>query len=158
MGKIEDQKVNNILAAITLEEYSKPALIYASFLSKKLNASLYILNVVNKRAIEAASIYNRLVGSSVPVEMEEYKKLLIQFAKDKVNEILKENELSNIKAEIAIKIGEPVEEIIKYINENNIDLGVLARSGREKDMKLIKKTGSVADNIFRNASIPILFI
>lgn len=156
MEKI-DLEINNILAAITFTEYSIPAIYHASFLCYKLNASLHILNVVNQRDIEAAAMYTRLIGST-PVNVEEYKKVLIQSRKDKVNEILQEKNLSHITSEIVINIGDPAEEILKFINENNIDLGVLAKSGREKEGQFLAKTGSVADKVFRNSSIPILFI
>lgn len=150
-------QVNNILVAITFTKYSKPVFYYASYLCDKLGASLIVLNVINQRDIDAAAVYTRLIGSQ-PVNVEQYKEQLIQYRKNRANEVLEEIGLSHIKRETIIKIGDPAEEILGYIRENNIDLGILGKSGSEKEQQFPSKAGSVADKVFRHSTIPILYV
>lgn len=62
----------------------------------------------------------------------------------------------SIKARGTVVVGYPAEEILKYIDENNIDLMMLATHGRSGIRRW--GLGSVADKIIHEANIPVWLV
>ena len=75
--------------------------------------------------------------------------MAIKYVEDRV-------EAAGLEAEGIIVEGHPAEEIIKYAEENSIDLivmGTLGKSGLDKFL-----LGSLADKVIRNSKIPVIAV
>lgn len=54
--------------------------------------------------------------------------------------------------------GDPAEEIIKVVGENNVDLIVMAKRRKLKGVKKLLSLGSVSRKIVENVTCPVLLI
>jgi nucleotide-binding universal stress UspA family protein len=53
-----------------------------------------------------------------------------------------------------IAVGDPAEEILKFIEKEGIDMVVMARSGRKNRFQF----GSVTDKVLKNATVPVTVV
>lgn len=90
----------------------------------------------------------RLVPEAVGKEEEQAQKYL-----DKIAKML---EAKGVKVRTEVLIGKPAEEIIIYANKTKCGLIVMASHGRSGISRWAH--GSVADQVFRAADVPILMI
>src|SRR5690606_33124739 len=65
-------------------------------------------------------------------------------------------EACGYEVELAVRFGEPVEEILNYIDSTSIDLIAMTTHGRSGIGRLL--FGSVAAELMRNANVPILLL
>jgi nucleotide-binding universal stress UspA family protein len=71
-----------------------------------------------------------------------------------LNQILKKIAYPPEKSRYIIKIGHPVEKLLKIALEENVDLMVMGVKGRT-DLEHVL-VGSVAEKVFRRSPVPIL--
>ncbi len=92
-----------------------------------------------------------------------------EFEKDRINEILNweektakkrleqtcEKYLNSCPLYIKhIAIGDPAQEILKLIDKENVDMVVMATSGRKGNFRF----GSVAEKVVKNSKVPVVTI
>lgn len=85
------------------------------------------------------------INNSVKKEMHKYL--------DGIVERLKR---SDIKAHHVILFGKPAESLIEYVNDNHIDLVIMATHGRSGITRWF--WGSIAEKVLRAVTAPILLI
>jgi nucleotide-binding universal stress UspA family protein len=134
--------MKKVLVPIDFAEASDAALIYARNLAKTFGADLHVMHVMenlflrpmanNPMAIEAG-IANRLA------------------------ERITDDDRKNLHA-IAVmrKSDTPAEEIVRYAEEEKVDLIVMGTHGRVKVAHLLM--GSVAEKVVRTAPCPVLTV
>jgi nucleotide-binding universal stress UspA family protein len=61
-----------------------------------------------------------------------------------------------VETRVELVVGEPAEEILRYANENNIDLILMATHGRSGIKRWV--LGSVADRVLRASSVPVWLV
>jgi nucleotide-binding universal stress UspA family protein len=153
-------KINKILVGVDFSEQSPKVLLYASTLAEKTDAEIIVLSVINQRNIDAAVVYSRLVGAKAigakAIGVESFTKMEFDRRKARIKELLEEAGLSNIKQETKIRVGHPYKEILKAIQEFNIDLIVLGTRGKTSHEDYAVLTGSVAERVFRHSPVPVL--
>ena len=147
--------IKKILVGIDFSTQSKQTFLYASSLADKTGAKMIVLSVINQRDIDAASVYSRLVGKTA-ISVEEFTKQEIERRKTRVDQVLKEIGLADIERKTIIKVGHPYEEILKAINELDIDLVVMGTRGETAHDKYSILTGSVAERVFKHSPVPVL--
>jgi nucleotide-binding universal stress UspA family protein len=59
-----------------------------------------------------------------------------------------------VTAQTFLRIGNPVDEILTFVTENNVDLIVMGTHGRSGVAKML--AGSVTERVIRAADIPVL--
>ncbi len=142
-------KFKKILLPTDFSDESLYAMSYAVDLAKMFNAKLVMMHVIYD--IEKASNLHIPHPSITELyqDLENHaKRNLDSFGID-LREGLKE-------VETVVKRGIPYEEIIKFANENNVDLiiiGTLPRSGVERFF-----VGSTTQRVIRNAPCPVLVV
>ena len=115
----------NMLVAIDGSEHSKKALEFACDLANKHAAYLTILHV----AYNTAQSHTMVLGTSAmsyqgdPKELDEVAQVVI----DAAREIADEAGCRDTYFEV--KQGIPTEQILKYSNDNNIDLVIVGSRG-----------------------------
>lgn len=142
-------KFQKILLPTDFSDESLYALSYAVDLAKLFNSRLYLMHVIYD--IEKAS------NLHIPhPSLTELYKDLEAHAKRNLDSFAP-GILEDFKnTEIVVKRGLPYEEIIKFANENSIDLiiiGTLPRSGIERFF-----VGSTTQRVIRNAPCAVLIV
>lgn len=134
--------MKKVLVPIDFAEASDAALIYARNLAKTFGADLHVLHVMenlflrpmanNPAAIEAG-IANRLT------------------------ERITDDDRQNLHAVAVMRKSDtPAEEIVRYAEQEHVDLIVMGTHGRVKMAHLLM--GSVAEKVVRTAPCPVLTV
>ncbi len=149
------EDIKRLLACVDLSDFSKTTLEHAILLSKRLEAEIIVLHVLNVRDIEAV----RMASEYFPevVNMENYiddKKRQRYHQVDAMIHNDFPEEHPNMK--ILVQIGNPVEEILDVIQSENIDLVVMANKGKSNLTRTF--FGSIAEKIFRHSPVPVVSI
>jgi nucleotide-binding universal stress UspA family protein len=135
------------------------ALKHAIFIAKASSAKIIELHIVEKilyyPATYALADSERVkLAKSIDEANEEIKKEMeIEMAKKL--EKCKEN---NIETELIVVTGNPAEEIIKVVDEKNVDLIVMSKRRKLKGVKRLLSLGSVSRKIVENVKCPVLLI
>lgn len=136
---------------------SKTALKAAAFavdLAKQLKASIVALCVIDKRLYVAQSGFAAKTTKQTPETIEEY---LNDAARGYAEEIKKLCDQNGIDVRISIKMGYPVEEIVKEARKIKAQMIVMGSRGRSALSATV--LGSVSYGIIHNdKSIPVLIV
>ena len=137
----------NILIATDGSEYTKKAVDHGIELANNNGAKIHAIYVIDTSAY-----------GSIPLSapMEYAYSLLRQEGDMAIKYVTDRAEAAGLEAEGIIVQGHPAEEIIKYAEENSIDLivmGTLGKSGLDRFL-----LGSVADKVIRNSKIPVIAV
>ncbi len=136
-----------ILIATDGSEHTKNAVNYGIDLAKNTGAKLHAIYVVDTAAF--ASIPMDAAWESMYELLKQEGDEATKYVADKALEESLEVERSTIE-------GHPAEEIIKYAENNSINLivmGTLGKSGLDRFL-----LGSVAEKVVRNSKIPVLVV
>jgi nucleotide-binding universal stress UspA family protein len=57
-----------------------------------------------------------------------------------------------------VVIGDPLQEILKTVKEEGIDLVILASRGRGADKRGDRAFGGVADKVIKNSPVPVMIV
>ena len=148
MKKKISTKIKKILWATDLSKESKACLPYIKFLSEKLktkNHALYILPKFSDWVYEAAFFSSDdLIGEIEKTKQKAMKKII--------------NYSIKIGVSLKTKILEGIasEEIIKYSNENDVDLVFAGRRGVSEIEQIL--IGSTTSRLVRNSDTPIFVV
>lgn len=148
-------EIKKILVGIDFSKQSKELFLYASGLADKTDAEMVVLSVLNQRDIDAAVVYSRIIGATA-ISIEQFTSMELEKRKTSMDELLGKANLSNIKKETVIRVGQPYKEILKAIEEFNIDLVVMGARGKTAHEEYAILTGSAAERVFRHSPVPVL--
>ena len=136
-----------VLIATDGSEYTKKAIDYGIELAINTGAKLQAIYVVDTGGYKSIPL-------SAP---QEYAYSILRQEGDMAIKYVADSaEAAGLEAEGIIVEGHPAEEIIKYAEENSIDLiviGTLGKSGLDRFL-----LGSVADKVIRNSKIPVIAV
>jgi nucleotide-binding universal stress UspA family protein len=142
-------EIKSILFPTDFSDESSHALEYAVDLAKRYGAKLYLLHVIH-------AIYN-VTGWYVPhTSLNEIYKDLEKSAQKELERYDLE-ELRSLKdIERRVLTGVPHEVIVKFVNDNKIDLIVMGSHSRKGIDRVL--FGSTASQIVRFAPCPVLTV
>ena len=142
-------KIQKILWPTDLSENAAAALPYVTSLSQTYGAEIHILYVL-KEYVEFGASY----GYYDPADYEKMR----QWEKDTANKRLDElceKFLNSCPLYIRhLSVGNPAKEILNFIENEKIDLVIMAGRGTESHFQI----GSVVDKVMRCATAPILIV
>jgi nucleotide-binding universal stress UspA family protein len=152
-------EIKKILISISFSsEYSKDHFSYAAHLAKKMGAELIALSVLNQGDIDSAAVYSRLVGAET-IKVNDLANMEIERRKKRIEVVLNEIGLADIERTVIMKVGDPFEEILKAIDEFDVDIVVVGTSGTlTKDERFNVLRGSVTEKVFKHSPVPVLSI
>jgi nucleotide-binding universal stress UspA family protein len=149
---------NKILLPTDGSENSKKANRHALWIADKTNAEIVILYVVEPHFPRIAT---SLPISTLPTPNEYFYeeirtegKQIIDGFKQELEDAKCKGKCIDVKLKTIIKEGKPSIEILKVINEENIDLVVIGASGRHGLDRFV--LGSVTERVVREAKKPVL--
>lgn len=142
--------IKKILFATDFSECAKAAQDYAAALAEQFQAELHVLHVMPDIAMMMPDPGTAL---SLP---QNYLLDLKTEAQKSLDKLLPDASKRGISAVRNVRMGNPFVEIVKYAEENGIDLIVVGTHGRGALMHLL--LGSVAEKIVRKAKCPVLSV
>lgn len=138
-----------ILYPIDLSESSAKIAPYVRAMAGKFESKIFILF--------AARAFEYYSSMYVPhPSISRFEKEVIDGAEKRLYEFVDEHfgDFSNTRA--VVVAGDASEEIIKYIEEHNIDLVIMGTHGRKGMDKII--FGSVAERVLKTSPVPVMVV
>ena len=139
-------EVNKVLWPTDFSSSAEKALPYVTDLTQKYGAEIHVLYVIEDIA-HHQSWYGDFDRSHVDKLMEWADKS----AKKRLDQVC-EKYLDSCPLYIKhIAVGDPAQEILKLIDNEGVDLVVMASHGQKGDYRF----GSVADKVLKNSPVPV---
>jgi len=146
--------ISKILLPSDGSKTAKSAARYAVDLAKQLKASIIALSVIDKRSFITQTVSAAKTARHNIQPIDDY---LREAAEGYAGEIKKLCNKSGVAAKISIKIGHPVEEIVKEARRSKANLIVMGSRGRSALSATV--LGSVSYGVLHNdKGIPTLIV
>lgn len=142
-------RINKILVPIDFSIHSKNALNYAVKLAHIYQSGLQLLHVVEEKI--HPSFY--LSGKN---SIFDFMPDIISMSTDYIQKMLQETQGARLQNEIHIVEGNPARDIIKFAEENETDLIVIATHGLTALEHFF--LGSVTEKVVRRVSCPVFTV
>src|SRR5258708_39118899 len=145
------QNVKKILAPIDFSEISMEAMRGAMELAKGIGAEVHLVHII--------APHHHFIPLPLATNAEQSRELvreaaMLEQAEEELKRI-KKDEFGDSKNVVTFaEVGHPVQKLIDYAKENEIDLIMLATHGRSGAEHLL--SGSVTEKIVRNAPCSVL--
>jgi nucleotide-binding universal stress UspA family protein len=146
--------ISKILVPSDGSKTAQKAAVYAIDLAKQLKASIVVLSVIDKRSLIAKTVSASETARHTIEPIEDY---LREAAEGYAGEIKKLCDKNGVTSKISIKMGHPVEEIVKEAKRSKANLIVMGSHGRSALSATV--LGSVSYGVIhKDTSIPILIV
>jgi nucleotide-binding universal stress UspA family protein len=142
--------IDKIMVPIAFTPYSAGILDYAAGLAESTGAELCIVNVINDRDLDAV---NKITSFGYKVDSDKYIKIIKKERRDGIAEMSDHLTLPEGRLSFSFLIGDPSEELLRFVIESEIDMVVMGI--RSRDIKHLF-AGSVAERLFRRCPVPIV--
>jgi nucleotide-binding universal stress UspA family protein len=138
-----------ILYPVDLSESSAKIVPYVQSVAKKFEAKIFILF--------AARAFDYFTGMYVPYpSISRFEKEVIEGAEKRLYEFVDEHFSEFADTKTVVVAGDASEEIINYIEDQNIDLVIMGTHGRKGMDKII--FGSVAERVLKTSPVPVMVV
>jgi len=155
-------KISTILYATDLGENTRPVFRHAISQARKNDAHIVMVHVVEPLSESAMSVINTYLPHD---ETEKSHKTAMQDILGSMQKRLEdfcadELDAANVRSsrvkEILVVGGHPSEELLRIVEERNVDMIVMGRSARS----LLGSTimGSTVRRVTKHASVPVLMV
>jgi nucleotide-binding universal stress UspA family protein len=139
----------NILFPVDLSETSPKIVPFVSSIADKYDSTVHTLFV--------ARIFQHFTSIYVPhPSITIFENEIFEGAQKSLFEFCEEHFKKTDRIKTVVVKGDPAEEILNYINKEDIDLLIMGTHGRKGLDKVM--FGSVAEKISKTASVPIMLI
>jgi nucleotide-binding universal stress UspA family protein len=143
--------IKKIMVALGFSEYAEGIFNYADMLAAKLGAELIVANIINARDVEAVTV---ITNMGYELDPERYISELKEERRSAFEAIAKKASLAQDSIKLVLQVGNPIDELLKIIQDQNVDLVVMGVKGRT-DLEHIL-IGSVAEKLFRRAPVTVI--
>lgn len=142
-------EIKKILFPYDLSENAAKILPYVLSISEVYNSTIYLLHVVHDLQ-KWGKVY-------IPhPSMDVFQKEAIEGAEKAMDRVCEEQFEGRTNPQRRIVSGDPVTEILKTIESEDIDLVIMGTHGRKGLEHVIM--GSVAENVVRNSPVPVMTV
>jgi universal stress protein A len=140
-----------ILLCTDFSDNSKPARKYAVDYAKAFNAELMIFHVINSSRIGYPSL-----EEGIPVDIRSALSDIQQSVEKALDFVASECRKEVGQVQTSVRIGTPAREIVRFAEEESVDLIVTGTHGWTGFKHLIM--GSTSENVVRTARCPVLTV
>lgn len=142
---------NKLLVAVAFSPYTEGIFRYAARLADRLNAEMVVASIINERDVAAV---RRIADMGYDVDGEHYVGDIQKERLDTINKLVEDCGLARERMRTIIKVGNPVNELLKIIVSEEIDLVIMGVRGRTNLEHVL--VGSVAEKIFRRSPVTVV--
>jgi nucleotide-binding universal stress UspA family protein len=153
--------IAKIMVGCDLSSYAKATLGYAAKLADKLAAELIIVNVINKKELDAIlkvaeGQFDRNIEKYVAKSAEEYVKRVEKERTQELEKLINEVGCGHLSIRKIFRVGIPFQELIKVIQYEKADMMVMGQKGRGDLADVL--FGSNAEKVFRRCPVSLLSV
>ncbi len=148
---------NTILVPHAGSPAGDEALKHAIHIAKSNSAKIIILHVLEDLPNLPLLLHQDQI-EQIKQQMNEVTETMKKAIEPEMAERIKSCEKEGIKSEIKIVTGFPEDAIMEIVNNQEIDMIVMAKRRKLKGIKRLMTLGSVSRKIIEHVSCPILLI
>jgi universal stress protein A len=142
--------LRRILVPVDFSPHAEQALRYGAALAEKFGAELHLVHVFQDLAIYQTEVVSGAPPILPPIEQ------LTASARGELERLVRAKNLQRLDVHAEVVEGSPVEEVVDYARDKDIDLIVLGTHGRGWLAHAL--LGSVAEKVVRKAPCPVLTV
>ena len=143
----------HILIASDGSEHAMRAAKYAAELSKKFDAKLTLITVLDPPAVLPSNVMEMWAAVDITPMMEQAEKMQDAIEKH-TQEVLTQEGITDLKC--IREVGHPVDMIINVAGRESVDLIVMGSRGLGGLQSFL--LGSVSERVLRHAHCPVLIV
>jgi nucleotide-binding universal stress UspA family protein len=153
--------ITKIMVGCDCSKYSEETLAYAAGLASKLQASLIIINVINKKEIDtilkvAEGQFDRTIEKYVEKSVDDYVRRVKAERGQQLEKLIEDVGCAHLPIRKIFKIGTPFQELIQAMEEEKAELMVIGSKGHGDISGVL--FGSQAEKMFRRCPVPLLSV
>lgn len=154
--------IKKILHCTDLSEHARQSFAYAASIANRFGASITILHVLEDTSEYRDNLIINILGKEKWEEIRrQNEQETIERLKEEIQKFCREVSenmpaCNFITDQIIVKIGNPVEEILKQVKATNCDLVVMGARGHGVLVDAV--LGSVSRRVLRRCDKPILIV
>jgi universal stress protein A len=142
--------IRRILFPTDFSEPAQHAQQYAAALAERFGAELHVLHVIPPIPASASESPSSWAAPQFDPQIE------IDAMKEKLTRELGSDGKTKFQTIHAVEMGFAVDEILKYVNHNEIDIVIVGTHGHTGLSRLL--LGSVAEKLVRSCTCPVLTV
>ncbi|MGW8193909.1 MAG: universal stress protein [Desulforhopalus sp.] len=148
-----DRKIHNVLVCVDFSDYTAMVMEYVVELAKDWQILVY--SVINERDVNIVDTVTRYVPGNVNVAdyIENLKQEREAMVRELIGRYLPE---AGSNVTLAIDVGIPSEQILKIIEDREVDLVIMANKGKGSITRVL--FGSAADKVFKHSPVPVISV
>lgn len=143
--------INKLLVAVAFSPYTEGIFDYATQLAARLNADLVVASIINERDVSAV---RRVADMGYEVDGEHYVGDVKKERRENLEKMVSDGGFAPERISTVIRVGNPVDELLKIIVSEEIDMVVMGMKGRT-DLEHAF-VGSVAEKLFRRSPVAVV--
>jgi nucleotide-binding universal stress UspA family protein len=144
-------ETKKIMVALAFSEYAEGIFGYAAALAKKLDAELIVASIINSRDVQAVGTISSM---GYDVDSEKYIASIRSERQSQLEKFINANAFPSDKIKTVMRVGDPVDELLKTAVKEDVDMIVMGIKGRTNLEYMF--VGSVAEKMFRRSPVPIV--
>ena len=154
--------IKNILYTTDMSETSNYAFSYAASLANRYDALITIIHVLKNPMPTSENLVTNVLGEQKWLEtLDRHKTLVVEKIRSRLEKFCNEIkvEMSScpfLMKEVIVKIGDPVEAVLKEIKDKNFDLIIMGAHGHGTLAGAVM--GSVSRRVLRRSETPVLVV
>jgi nucleotide-binding universal stress UspA family protein len=133
------------------------AIKHAIHIAKSDSAKIIILHVIESLPHLPLLLHDSQI-TRIKRQMKEVTQTMKKTMENEMAKRIKLCKKNKIKAELKVTSGNPADEILKIVDNQKIDLIVMAKRRKLKGIKRIMSISSVSRKILEHISCPVLII
>lgn len=145
------KNVHKVLVALAFSEYAEGTFTFAADFANCTGAELIVASVVNERDVESVRMISAM---GYEVDGEHYVESIKAEREQILKDITSKSDLPRDRIRTIFVVGNPLDELLKLIVEEKVDVVVMGPKGRT-DLEHVL-VGSVAEKIFRRSPATII--
>ncbi len=149
-------EIRKILWPTDLSRNAASALPYVSSLSERYQAEVHLIYVV-----EDVHQFDHFYGDASPAFLKDFQERVIEKGDEYLEKICRDSLAGCPLYRKHVVVGEPAQEILRFADEQKVDLIVMATHGHGEETAeglVHLPFGSVSEKVIRNSTVPVLAV